>query len=657
MSDNHPHNPAKDVPPSEPPPPEYHGLDPGELLARGLETISPSGGSSAWEPPTTEELGRLLPQYRFESLIGRGGMGAVYKGMQIVLDRPVAIKLLPAEIAADEEFITRFHREARILAKLQHSRIITIHDFGQTREGHLYFVMEYIDGTDLRKILRGPGLNPDQALLVVGQICDALQAAHAKGVVHRDIKPENILISKEGYVKLADFGLARPLQQENTSVLTGTNVIMGTADYMAPEQRVGQADERADIIALGVMLYEMLTGKPPRGAFEPASRKVHLDIRIDEVVLRTLQAEPARRYQHASEMKTDVDRIRATPQPVQAPSEPLTPKRRSRWMLPATLALILLLAMASYVLWSKNRESAPPLPVAPSELGEGTSGAVAGTSPSRIRASKASKDKPFINSLSMKFVPVPGSRTLFCVWETRVRDYAAYAAENEIDGTWRDVRWKDKKFDDHPNDPVMCVNFYDANGFCRWLTAKELAAGKLPSGMCYRLPTDAEWSLAVGLGAEEGNSPKERSDKNGTLYPWGTEYPPKEKVGNYADRTFKESYPDRQIIENYDDGFALVAPVGSFPPNEFGIYDLGGNAAEWCLDLYEPGRDDVLTRGAGFPFPTDKVSDLLASHRMPMEPHYRFNWMGFRCVLASDEPLQGVAPMLDPKPKAPDRKR
>src|SRR6202000_2749305 len=109
------------------------------------------------------------------------------KGVQLNLDRPVAIKLLPIEVAADERFVTRFRREARTLARLQHSRIITIHDFGQTNEGHLYFVMEYIDGTDLRKILRGPGLNPDQALLVIGQICDALHAAHSMAVIHRDI--------------------------------------------------------------------------------------------------------------------------------------------------------------------------------------------------------------------------------------------------------------------------------------------------------------------------------------------------------------------------------------------------------------------------------------------------------------------------------------
>jgi serine/threonine protein kinase len=301
--------------PDSDPSPELHGLDPGELLARAMQTARPSSGTGVWTPPTPEEVARLLPQYRIESLIGRGGMGAVYKGVQLTLDRTVAIKLLPAEIAADAQFVTRFQREARTLARLQHSRIVTIHDSGQTSEGHLYFVMEYIDGTDLRSILRGPGLDPEQALAVVGQLCDALQAAHREGIVHRDIKPENVLITRDGYVKLADFGLARPPQEADTPNLTNTNVVMGTPDYMAPEQRSSatKADHRSDIFALGVMLYEMLTGQTPRGVFDPPSRKVQMDVRIDEVVLKALQSEPDRRYQKASEMKTDMDRIRSTP--------------------------------------------------------------------------------------------------------------------------------------------------------------------------------------------------------------------------------------------------------------------------------------------------------------------------------------------------------
>ena len=348
MSDD----PANPVPSA----PELHGLDPRELFARGLQAVKPPATKNAWVPPSPAELARLLPQYQIESLIGVGGMGAVYKGAQPALDRPVAIKLLPAEIAADKQFISRFQREARILAKLHHPGIVAVYDFGQTSEGHLYFVMEYVDGTDLRQILKGPGLAPEQALELIVQICEALQAAHQQGIIHRDIKPENNLITKDGRVKLADFGLARPFEGENASGITMTNMIMGTPDYMSPEQRIGQGDHRSDIFALGVMLYEMLTGKCPHGAFIPPSRKVQVDVRIDEVVLKAVQEEPNLRYQQVSEMKTDVDHIRTTTTirsaTVPKPDAKAPARRRAPLILGAVI-FILLMAAACLFIWIK----------------------------------------------------------------------------------------------------------------------------------------------------------------------------------------------------------------------------------------------------------------------------------------------------------------
>ena len=330
--------------------PKVKGLDPGELLARGLNTVQPSEGATGWTPPAPEELARLLPQYRIEALIGHGGMGAVYKGRQPALERAVAIKLLPAEVASDGQFIARFHREARTLARLQHSGIVSVYDFGQTGEGNPYFVMEYVDGTDLQRILRGPGLESGQALELIGQICEALHYAHRQGVVHRDIKPANILVTQDGRAKLADFGLARPLN-ESGGTLTERRVVMGTPDYMAPEQRDGHADHRADIYALGVMLYEMLTGERPHGIFEPPSHRVRIDVRLDEVVIKALQHEPDRRYQQASEMKTDVDIIRTTPPPL-APRLDGKAKPVSKGFLALiALAGIALFGIASYLVW------------------------------------------------------------------------------------------------------------------------------------------------------------------------------------------------------------------------------------------------------------------------------------------------------------------
>ena len=329
------------------------GSDPADPQAGSAATPRPSTGTSRWVPPTAEELARLLPQYRIECMLGHGGMGAVYKGLQPELDRPVAIKLLPAELSADEHFVSRFKREARTLANLHHPGIVAVYAFGQTSERHLYFVMEYVAGTDLRRVLQDPGLNPDQAFELIGQICEALQAAHEQGVIHRDIKPANILIAGDGRVKLADFGLSRPQQEDDLAGLTMTNMIMGTPDYMSPEQRSGYSDHRTDIYALGIMLYEMLTGKCPRGAFVPVSRKIQVDVRIDEVVLKALQEEPDLRYQQASELKRDVERIRTSKLEPVAPVPVVTPPPRRRGLALALLILILLIGIGGYFFWGK----------------------------------------------------------------------------------------------------------------------------------------------------------------------------------------------------------------------------------------------------------------------------------------------------------------
>ena len=183
--------------------------------------------------------------------------------------------------------------------------------------------MEYVDGVNLRQALQAGSIHPQEALAIVPQICEALQFAHDEGVVHRDIKPENILIDKRGRVKIADFGLAKLLGQETAGHgLTATQQVMGTLQYMAPEQMEGakEVDHRADIFSLGVVFYELLTGELPVGRFAPPSQKVQVDVRLDEVVLRALENEPARRYQHASEVKTAIEQV-SVPRPT-PPAEP-----------------------------------------------------------------------------------------------------------------------------------------------------------------------------------------------------------------------------------------------------------------------------------------------------------------------------------------------
>ena len=338
------------------PPGSPRGLCPACLLACGLETNTVGYGDDGqtranWTPPPVEQLAPLFPELDIIELIGRGGMGAVYKAREKQLDRLVALKILPPEIGADPSFAKRFAREAQAMAKLGHPNIVTIYSFGQREMGTgtgetappepvpvslYFFIMEYVDGLSLRQLLDRGKISPNEALAIVPQICDALQYAHDRGIVHRDIKPENILLSRSGQVKIADFGLAKLVgltaagaaepaaagaeagSPGAPGVTQASEQVMGTPQYMAPEQidRPGEVDHRADIYSLGVVFYQMLTGELPKGgsgaAFEPPSRKVLIDVRLDEVVLRALEREPARRYQQVSEVKTRVETIVAT---------------------------------------------------------------------------------------------------------------------------------------------------------------------------------------------------------------------------------------------------------------------------------------------------------------------------------------------------------
>lgn len=299
---------ATPTPPADDP---LFGNPVSDLLLGALEadgTTPASGPRPAWTPPSVEHLAALLPAYAVQSLIGRGGMGAVYQGVQLSLNRPVAIKLLPAELAASAGFMARFQREAHTLARLQHPGIVAVHDYGSTSEGHLYFIMEHVAGTDLQRVIQNPGLAPEQALELTLQVREALQYAHSQGVIHRDIKPANVLITPEGRAKLADFGLARPLGP--TPDITAASLVVGTPGYMAPEQWAGKADHRADIYALGVMLYEMLTGTRPQGAFDLPSTKARVDVRLDDVVIKAMRQAPEQRYQQVSELRAEVDDIR-----------------------------------------------------------------------------------------------------------------------------------------------------------------------------------------------------------------------------------------------------------------------------------------------------------------------------------------------------------
>src|SRR5215471_8143758 len=292
------------------------GLCPKCLLAQAsapTETGGPDETQST--PPSREDLSKAFPQLEVVELIGHGGMGFVFKARQPKLERFVALKILPQSLGSDPAFAERFAREGRVLARLNHPNIVTVHDFGQAN-GFFYLLMEFVDGVNLRQAMRAGRFTPEQALAVVPRICEALQFAHNEGILHRDIKPENILLDAKGRVKIADFGIAKLIGEPHADAkLTASGGTLGTPHYMAPEQieKPSAVDHRADIYSLGVVFYEMLTGELPLGKFQPPSKKVEVDVRLDDVVLHALEKEPERRYQQVSEVKTAVDTIATVP--------------------------------------------------------------------------------------------------------------------------------------------------------------------------------------------------------------------------------------------------------------------------------------------------------------------------------------------------------
>lgn len=295
------------MPPSSPS--LIQGLDPAALFALDVEEPA----AAEWEPPSLEEAAKLFPQWKVICLLGRGGMGMVYEMRQPELDRLVAVKLLPLVASRDEHLVERFRREARALAKLRHPGIVSLFESGISPAGHFYFVMEHVDGSPLSSLIAEGRLDVPKAIEIVRQVCEALAYAHAQGVIHRDIKPSNILIDQTGRAKVADFGLARLDQAETASgalSMSRTGQFMGTPAYAAPEQvkDAARVDHRADIYALGVLLYEMLTGDLPRGVFQPPSAKARTGPHLDDVVRRAMQERPEDRYQAAAELQKDISR-------------------------------------------------------------------------------------------------------------------------------------------------------------------------------------------------------------------------------------------------------------------------------------------------------------------------------------------------------------
>jgi eukaryotic-like serine/threonine-protein kinase len=337
-------------------------------------------------------------RYRVERELGRGGMAKVFLGTDTVLGRTVAVKVLAPQFADDDGFVQRFRREAQAAASIGHPHIVSVFDTGSD-DGVHYIVMEYVEGRTLAEFLAGGGrILPDRAIDIAMDVCQALEAAHAQGVIHRDIKPGNIMLNPRGEVKVTDFGIARVTTTADT--VAQTAAILGTASYLSPEQAQGQpVDARSDLYSLGCVVYEMVTGRPPFLGDSPVAvaskqvleqpvppSKLNSDVTpdLDAVILRALAKNPANRYQSAEEMRADLERAKrglpvdATPllaagatqvldrPPAQATQvlPPSEPERRTNWVpIVVTLVLIALLGGLLWFLASTLLDDDPQTPV------------------------------------------------------------------------------------------------------------------------------------------------------------------------------------------------------------------------------------------------------------------------------------------------------
>jgi len=284
--------------------------------------------------------GRTLDgRYQLGSLLGAGGMARVYVATDRVLERQVAVKVLSPPDAQDPLFVERFRREARAAARLSHPNIVAVFDSGSDAD-QPYLVMEYVPGESLAELLHRQGrLAPGRAVELAIQVCAALAAAHAQGLVHRDIKPANVLVGEDGQVKVTDFGIVKA---SAATTLTGTGTVLGTAAYLSPEQAQGHpVDARSDLYGLGCVLYELLCGSPPFGSGAdrspvavatrhvreppepPSMRNPQVAPALEAVVLTALAKDPAQRYQSAVELQHALERVLAGDAAAAVPTEPL----------------------------------------------------------------------------------------------------------------------------------------------------------------------------------------------------------------------------------------------------------------------------------------------------------------------------------------------
>ncbi|MCB1050398.1 MAG: SUMF1/EgtB/PvdO family nonheme iron enzyme [Acidobacteria bacterium] len=549
------------------------------------KTADSSDSGADWEvligPFVDRVQEQLSDQFDDLQLIGRGGMAFVFRGRERALDRDLAIKVLPAEWVTDPQLISRFKREAKIAAGLNHPHILAVHHVG-VKPGLLYYAMTYLSGGSLAQRLGGP-LPEARIRQIMEAMALALDYAHSKGVIHRDVKPANILFDERDRPLLADFGIAKRVDQTR---MTGTNAFIGTPHYLSPEQASGgKLDGRSDLYSLGAVCYHMATGQPPfedsdamsitynhvnTRVVSPRERNPHLSSHMEYVILRLLQKKPQDRFASGAElaMAFEPEQVPTSPFKVEPPvrAQPAQPRTvRYTWF-----ALCALLIVA-FVLWPRSPE--PQSPVTDSEPVPALNVAQPDNSEPAVDGTQRKTDatpepvskpqpKPLRPLPEIQLVDIPegiykmGSRTLLGRDEWGVHEVSLGAFQMSTTEVtqelWQAVMGSNPSCEKGDRLPVTGISRAEINVFLQKLNQR--------LGSNYRLPTEAEWEYACKAG----------------------------------ERTFLNQAPSEA---------AWYAPnaserpheVGRKKPNDWGLFDMQGNVWELCQDLYQP---DAYKRSA-----------------------------------------------------------
>lgn len=571
-------------------------------LARTVEKSFFPGMKSS--PMTKSLLAPEIDGYEILGLVGIGGMGSVWRARDLMENTIVAVKLLHASWADDEGAAMRFEQEVDALARMDHPNIVRLRDAGETASGQLFFATEFVDGCDLRQLLRAGVLPVERVWRLLRQVMAAISHAHDHSIVHRDLKPANILLGEDDVVKITDFGLAKHGKESHTLATDA----FGSPYYLAPElTRSAQAASPAsDVYSLGVLCYEMLTGKLPLGSYTPLTKR-GFRRSLDRVIERALADDPQHRTASVAQFSREIESAIRQQQRWQGG------KKVALW---GALAALIIGGPVAGSAWSQRHQEAPR--------------------PTFRKAETASRTEPWQNSLGMSFVPVVGSDVLFSQYEIRNREWLKFReVERSMIPSWRNESsaaninersvmglqgWEkrsDAELATRPDDAACGISWQDAQYFCNWLTLNERHEGRITGAQYYRLPTDDEWTLASGK-----NQPGDRI------------------IGNFAGPEAKtENWPATLPTRSLADAYPQTSPCGTFPPNEHGLYDLSGNAMEWVDDVYESlarieeNEARALRTLRGGSWAIGNLAEMQSSYHFKARPNRRRVDFGFRCVL------------------------